>query len=218
MAFRSIPLAVLVPLLLLAGCRRESVEPVSHEEGAKLPQADAPPSEPRSRFVPPADGVLSERQVEMLAAVERREREIRLRAAAEAVPTEVAKADLSSAVRALERGGDAEGSAIHELGLDPGEVVWVKARASEARMAIADRTLERRMGTGRAQYLALLEARLRRAEDPVLRVDLQEQIADFRRRTWRAAPRLPPAVEKNAALLEKVRERLADLQVPGAPR
>jgi hypothetical protein len=144
------------------------------------------PGEEIARYRPPADGRLTERQIEMYIEVERREREMRA-------------ADLATA----------RFRAARELGYDPNEIAWVETRVREAERATASRTLEKRLTVGRERYLAALETERRQTGDGAKRTRLTEQIADFRRRAGRSALQIPPAVEGNALLLERYRDRLA---------
>src|SRR5882724_7356819 len=233
MALRPVPLLLLAAGLLVAGgCRRA---PAAGTAAAKGGGTAGPPAAGTargmdeaegSRYAPPADGRLTARQVEMYIEVRRRGREIRqqaLTAASRQPPgatTETkpaGKVDRFATLRALGRVDDAETAerrAARERGANFREYEWVKARVLDARMAVARRTLEARLASGRAQYIAMLETKRRQTQDEVLKADFDGQIADFRRQTRRAEPRLPLEVQKNAELLERYRDRLDAAEAP----
>src|SRR5688500_11779745 len=85
---------------LLAGCREKPEEPA--------PRAAVPARV--SRFTPPPDGKLSEKQIELFLKLRPREKQI------------------------VDRTGDpaADVRAARELGHDPAEYQWVKARVADA--------------------------------------------------------------------------------------
>ncbi|HTQ78600.1 MAG TPA: hypothetical protein VMM92_01295 [Thermoanaerobaculia bacterium] len=231
-------LASLLAALLVGGCERPGgrVGEAKKDEGERHGVAALLDEVARARFTPPRDGRLTERQVEMYIEVERQTGELRRQALAAATASrpaasqpaaagsaKPAKDDLFAAFRNLRSAsstgnagdtGDLELRAANELKLNLKEFAWVRERVLEARMAAATLQLERRLSTGREQYLALLERQRQSAQDEVQRADLAEQIADFRRRTRRAVPRVTEPVQKNIELLTRYEDRLVQVQTP----
>jgi hypothetical protein len=167
------------------------------------PQASAPAPAPEGRevqvFEPPADGRLTQAQVAIYAAVERRVADM---AAAPAVESEA-----GDVLRDLTRASEAEVAAAEELGFDGAEYRWVKARVMEARqprLGIAVSELAARMSQA---SLETLQRRRDQTRDPRERAQLEEEIADLEARLHGDAPaRDSTAVEFNRALLERYLE------------
>lgn len=149
----------------------------------------------RTDYRPPADGRLSEEQVEMYFAVREREEKIREVAAREEEAKKIddlATADLRAA---------------QELGFNPKEYQWVQERVLEARMAAIRVDMERRLAAGREAYLARLQAQREESEGE-RRAEIEARIQRFREDIAAAAPQVPPALRQNVDLLARFEDRL----------
>jgi len=148
----------------------------------------------QATYQPPADGLLSERQIRMYLEVKRRARKIR--AAAPAAPgtsEPAATADLRAAL---------------ELGDNPKELRWVEERVLEAWIALRGQELDRKIAESRSERLAELETQLKGATDAQQRAELEKQIAEIRA----AAPlatAVAPSVDHNAALVRRYESEVA---------
>lgn len=219
---RSRPLAaVLISAALLAsGCKGDPPE----EEAAQAPlrPMDVMAEVSKAKYEPPADGRLTEKQVEMFLAVKKREREIREAALREMEAKEKAQkegeADLAESTQSV---GDVVGltmadlRAALELGHNPKEYTWVKERVAEAQVAEANEILNERVDQNRARYLEMLEEERKGAGTGEQRAEIDRQIEEFKRRPDNAAP-ASPAVQHNMALLGKYRDELLKAQVGDA--
>jgi hypothetical protein len=222
--------------LLAPGCGRSqeaaAPEPTPREETAALMEQVA-----EAEFQPPADGRLTEGQLQLYLEVRERQQEIRRQAldgledrepareeapeapaTAEAPPADAANAvnaDDDAMVDALEVVGDHEDPALadlqaaRELGYNPKEYLWVREQVREAQIARAGLLLSRRLAESRERHLAGLEAELATAATPEARAEVEERLADFRRGLVESLPEVPPAVLFNAGLLDRYEERLA---------
>lgn len=215
--------------LLAPGCGRSqeaaAPEPTPREETAALMEQVA-----EAEFQPPADGRLTEGQLQLYLEVRERQQEIRRQAldgledrepvdaeAPEAPDTVADPADAAdtAVVDALEVVGDHEDPALadlqaaRELGYNPKEYLWVREQVREAQLARAELLLSRRLAESRERHLAGLEAELATAATPEARAKVEERLAGFRRGLAESLPQVPPAVQFNAGLLDRYEERLA---------
>lgn len=208
--------AVLISAALLAsGCKEEPEK----EAEAPLRPMDIMEEVSKAKYTPPADGRLTEKQVEMFLAVKEREREIREASIREmeekAKARKEGEADLEPSMRSV---GDVVGltmadlRAALELGHNPKEYTWVEERVAEAQVAEANQILSERVDQNRAQYLEMLEKERKGATTEEQRAEIDRQIEEFQRRPDNAAP-VSPAVQHNVALLAKYREELLEAQL-----
>jgi hypothetical protein len=211
--------ATVLSAALLASCKGDSPEETSR---APLRPMEITEAVSKAQYDPPADGRLTEEQVEIYIAVKAREREVR-----EAMVREVEakvgaqrekKPDLAESMRLV---GDVVGltmadlRAALELGHNPKEYTWVKDRVAEAQTAEANEILSKRVDQSRAEYLAMLEDERKGAVTEEQRAEIDRQIQEFQRRSDSAAL-MTPSVRHNMALLEKYRARMLDAQLGGA--
>ncbi|HSF43747.1 MAG TPA: hypothetical protein VLT87_28395, partial [Thermoanaerobaculia bacterium] len=197
--------ALLISAALLAsGCKDEAPEKA---DKAPLRPMDIMAEVSKAKYDPPADGRLTEKQVELFLAVKEREREIREAAAREIdAKVKAQKAGEADAAESMRSVGDVVGltladlRAALELGHNPKEYTWVSERVAEAQVAEANRILSERVDENRAQYLAMLEEEKRGAAAGEQRAEIDRQIEEFKRKPDHAAP-ASPAVQHNLALL-----------------
>jgi hypothetical protein len=205
--------------LLVAGCKGDPPE----EEKAAGPTRpmDVMNEVAKAKYNPPADGRLTEKQVEMYIAVKEREREIReagvreMEAKVKAREAEEREAGLAESMESV---GDVVGltmadlRAALELGQNPKEYTWVKDRVAEAQVAEANRILGERVDQNRAEYLAMLEQERKAAATEQERAAIDRQVEEFQRKPGGDAAEASPAIRHNMALLAKYREELLDAQ------
>lgn len=212
--------AILISAALLAsGCKGEAPE---EEAKAPLRPMDIMAEVSKAKYEPPADGRLTEKQVEMFLAVKEREREIREAAVREVdAKVKAQKEGEPDAAESTRSVGDVVGltladlRAALELGHNPKEYTWVSERVAEAQVAEANRILSERVDENRAQYLAMLEEEKRGAAAGEQRAEIDRQIEEFKRKPDHAAP-ASPAVQHNLALLGKYRDELLEAQLGDA--
>lgn len=211
--------AVLISAALLAsGCKDEAPK----EAEAPLRPMDVMEEVSKAKYTPPADGRLTEKQVEMFLAVKEREREIREASVREieekAKARKEGEADVEQSMRSV---GDVVGltmadlRAALELGHNPKEYTWVRERVAEAQVAEANQILSERVDRNRTQYLEMLEKERKGAATEEQRAEIDRQIEEFQRRPDNAAP-ASPAVQHNVALLAKYRDELLEAQLGDA--
>lgn len=183
----------LLAVALLAGCKLRPGDGASlrgrgPEAGASALMEEAA----RAQYRPPADGRLTERQVERYLEV--RERALRIREG-----RDLATVDLLAA---------------RELGYNPKELRWIEERVLEARVSHLGEQLDRRIDASRSQFVAGLQEE-RKTADPARRAEIDRLIAQF-------APRSPertrrglsgPAVLHNTELLAQYEGRLERLEI-----
>ncbi|MFL6260942.1 MAG: hypothetical protein ACJ76Y_14640 [Thermoanaerobaculia bacterium] len=172
---------LLSAFLVLPGCRREPAgvpKKAAPDRTATLMDevAKAP------AYKPPADGRLTRHQVKMYLAVQRRE-------------------------QALRRGG-ADGAtagflAARELGHNPKEYAWVRARVSDAEMLQTTAGLRRQVAEARQEILARLRRQREDAKSAGERAEIDKQIRELE--TPSGTDKADPAQEANARLLAEVR-------------
>ena len=211
-------LALLISAALLAsGCKDEAPEKA---DKAPLRPMEIMAEVAKAKYASPADGRLTEKQVEMFLAVKEREREIR-EAAVQEMEAKAQKEGEADAAESARSVGDVVGltladlRAALELGHNPKEYTWVKERVAEAQVAEANRILSERVDENRAQYLAMLEEERKGATAGEQRAEIDRQIEEFKRKPDHAAS-ASPAVQHNLALLGKYRDELLEAQLGDA--
>jgi hypothetical protein len=172
---RILTLVLAVPVAAgLATCRA-----VHHVAGEGVPE---PRKAGTPRFVPPADGRLSESQIETFLRVRPREQAI------------------------LDQpGGDppeAEVRAARELGVEPEEYHWVKERIARA-VLVRYRIAYQDLGRGRMMRDLILARTV--VSDPVAREEIGRQIEALRNGEPIPAT---PAMQHNVGLVARNQERL----------
>ncbi|HKV13391.1 MAG TPA: hypothetical protein VJ725_34940 [Thermoanaerobaculia bacterium] len=219
-----IPRALLAAVLVWAALLASGCKDKASEEAAQAPTRpmDVMAEVAKAKYDPPADGRLTEKQVEMFLAVKAREREIREASIREIEAKTAAQkegeADLGQSMKSV---GDVVGltmadlRAALELGHNPKEYTWVEERVAEAQVAEANQILSERVDQNRTQYLAMLEEERKGATTEEQRAEIDRQIEEFKRRPDNAAP-ASPAVQHNMALLAKHRDELLEAQLGDA--
>jgi hypothetical protein len=176
-----LPLLILISALL-AGCHRKADEPV---------RKPAVPARPVLvlRFTPPPDGKLSEKQIDLFLKVRPREKQI------------------------SDRTGDpaADVRAARELGRDPAEYQWVKARVAEAvliRITADWESMDEGSRQAMLEGMERVRDTLRDRED---RAVLERRIAQLRG----GAPEPPasPALRHNVDLVARHQEEMLRVEV-----
>lgn len=172
----------LLILILLAGCREKPEEPV---------RKAAVPARPVLvlRFMPPSDGKLTEKQIELFLKVRPRERQI------------------------ADRTGDpaADARAARELGRDPAEYQWVKARIAEAvlvRITADWASMDEESRKAMLDGMERVRDTLRDRED---RAALERRMTQLRG----SAPEPPasPALRHNVDLVARHQEEMLRVEV-----
>lgn len=157
-------IAVAVACLLGAGCGRQA-PPSSRTPAARLREVGLP-----LRFRPPADGILTDAQLD---------RYLRVRRAAK---------------------GRTDREAARAVGVDPDEFAWVRGRVIEAAVALDTRRVASAAEGTYARTIASLRESRRSARSPETIRAIDEQIAGLEREraSLGRLPPLPPAVAANA--------------------
>ena len=148
----------------------------------------------RAQYQPPADGRLTEQQVERYLEV--RERALKIRGERR---EDLATADLRVA---------------RELGYNPKELRWIEERVLEARVSRLGEQLDQRIDASRRQFVAGLQEERKTATDPARRTEIDRLIAQFSPRSPSPAEgkRRGPAVLHNTELLAHYEDRLERLE------
>jgi hypothetical protein len=221
---RPILAAVLLGVPLLLGCGKKPAEDEasirkSLEEKGTIDLMDQVAKAPD--YPPPADGRLTERQVEMYLDVRERELRIRevavqsLRSKGEQAEKEERKVSPFEAMKALGDLADlatADLRAAQELGHNPKEFQWVKERVQEAELLATTEALDRQVDEGRKALIATLEEQRRGATDDAQRRELDRRIAELRTSATESVSRSGPGGEYNAGLLARHKARFARIQ------
>jgi hypothetical protein len=165
---RTLVFAAVLPIgLSAAGCRRQepgkAASPVSR--AAATAEAALRPG-----FAPPADGLLTDRHLDLYVKVRRAARE------------------------------RSESDAARALGVDADEFAWVRARIIEALVALDQTRVRQAAAETYARTLASLRQTLRSVRDPQTARTLESQIAGLERERagMRAPNPLPAEVSANA--------------------
>lgn len=177
----------------------------------------------KAEYDPPADGRLSEAQVERYIEVQKRAAKIRQVAQKKmeekaAADEEAGEADsVWSQVRnmgdAMQGFGDvmtAEIRAAQELGHNPAEYQWVKEQVVEALATDAMQRMQHGLGEAQAELLAGLEAQRDEIEDPEQRAAMDRQIETMRESMEEAEEgELDAAVKHNVELVKRYEEEIS---------
>lgn len=215
-------LAAVLILPLLLGCGKKPAEDdasirKSLEEKGTVDLMDQVSKAPD--YQPPADGRLTERQVEMYLAVRKRELRIRevalqsLKGKGEQADKESRKASPFEAVKALGDLADvatADLRAAQELGHNPKELQWVKERVLEAQVLATTQALNRQVARSRESLLANLEEQKRAATNTEEREEIDRRIAELKNSA--GSLETVPAGEYNSRLLARYEDELASLK------
>ena len=131
-------------------------------------------------FSPPADGLITDPQIERYVAVRRAAR------------------------------GRTEADAARALGMDPDEHAWVRARVVEALVAIDERRVRAAAAETYGRTIAQLRETRRAVRDAVTARSIDEQIAGLEREraVWKKPEPLPLSVAANAKRVEQRRGEL----------
>ena len=217
-------------LLLTAACGGDdeaSVEQRLEEKGTM----DLVEEVAQDEYDPPADGELSEAQMEMYLEVQ--ERAIKIRQVAQKRMEERVGEDgksaegegkqpgLFDALRAVGDLGDlvtADLRAAKELGHNAAEYQWVREQVLAARMWRMSHEMQAGFAAANQQVLDALEAQRAAAPDDATRQALDEQIAQYEQSVAEAqsAEDEEPGMADNAELVERYEERLQKLDARAA--
>lgn len=230
-SLRNSSLRNLVPILVfalflglgLAACGggedEASIEERLEEKGTMEVMEEAGKAE----YDPPADGRLTEAQVEQYIAIQQRAAKIRQVAQKKmeektAAEEESGEADsVWSQVRnmgeAMQGFGDvmtAEIRAAQEMGHNPAEYQWVKAQVVEALAADAMKRMSEGMGEAQAKLLAGLEEQRDQVDDPERKAAMERQIEAMRESMQQAEEdELDAAMEHNIELVKRYEEEIS---------
>jgi hypothetical protein len=132
------------------------------------------------RFTPPADGLLTDAELDHYVAVRRAAR------------------------------GRTEADAARALGVDPDEHAWVRARVVEALAELDDRRVKAASAETYARTLAQLHETRKSVKDPATAKSIDEQIAGLEkeRAAWKKPAPLPQALAANVRRVEKRRAEI----------
>lgn len=221
---RPILAAVLLSVPLLLGCGKKPAEDEasirkSLEEKGTIDLMDQVAKAPD--YPPPADGRLTEPQVEMYLDVKERELRIRevslknLKAKGEQAEKEERKVSPFEAMKALGDLADvatADLRAAQELGHNPKEYQWVKDRVLEAQMLATTQALDRQVAEGRKGVIATLEKQRRSATGDAQRAEIDRRIRELREGAADSVSQGHPGIAYNAGLLARHKERFDRIQ------
>jgi hypothetical protein len=175
-------------------------------------------------YEPPADGELTEEQVEMYIAVQERAVKIRevtadrLReqeAEREAEGEEMGFMDAMRAMGEAADFGTAEIRAAQELGHNTAEYQWVQEQVIEAQVAKMGREAQAQLGTMGQEFATMMEQQLENTTDAEQRAAIEQQLAEYRQGLEESAAEteeLEPGVEHNIELLAGYQERIDRIQ------
>jgi uncharacterized protein (DUF2342 family) len=132
------------------------------------------------RFAPPADGMLTDTQLDRYVAVRRAAR------------------------------GRTEADAARALGVDPDEHAWVRARVVEALADLDERRVRTASAETYARTIAQLHETRKSVRDAATAKSIDEQIAGLEkeRAAWKKPAPLPPSVAANVRRVEKRRAEI----------
>jgi hypothetical protein len=216
--------AVLLALVLpLAACGRGDDEASIEENLEETGTLDVLEQAGEDEYEPPADGELTESQVEMYLAVQERAVKIRkvtaerLREQEKEREAKGEKAGLMDAMRSLGDASDfvtAEIRAAKELGHNSAEYQWVQEQVMEAQVAKMSRGMQAQMGQAAQQFVEAMEQQLANTEDAEQKAAIEQQIAEYRQglEESMAEEELEPGVAHNLELLERYQDRLDRIQ------
>lgn len=220
----AVPAAVVLALLVLplAACGRggeADVEESLEETGTLdiLEQAS------QDEYEPPADGELTEEQVEMYLAVQERAIEIRqvtgkrLEEKTNEAEAEGGEVGFMDAMRAMGEVSDfvtADIRAAKELGYNSAEYQWVQEQVMEAQAAKMTQGFAAQANEAGQQFLTMLQDQLANTTDEQQKAALEQQIAEYEASLAenQAEPETEPGVEHNIELLAEHQEKIDQIQ------
>lgn len=219
-----ISLVLSVAVLAACGGRTErSVEERLDDKGTMDVIEEAAAAE----YEAPADGRLTDEQMEMYLEVQERAAEIRevarKRMEGRVGETEGEDAEegkkpsLFEALRAVGDFGDvmtAELRAAQELGYNPAEYQWVQGQILEAQMARAGKEMQRGAAEAGKSFMEVLQRQLDSADSEERREEIRRQIQEYEDNLAEMAEddQLEPSVEHNLELFESYRDRIQAVQ------
>lgn len=216
--------ALLLGLVLpLAACGRGDDEESIEENLAETGTLDVLEEASEDVYEPPADGELTEAQVEMYLAVQERAVKIRqvtaerLREQEKEREAKGEKAGFMDAMRSLGDASDfvtAEIRAAKELGHNSAEYQWVQEKVMEAQVARMTQGMQEQMGSAGKEFLGMLQQQLANTTDAEQKAELERQIAEYEQglAETTAGEELEPGVAHNLELLEKHQDEIERIQ------
>lgn len=216
--------ALLLGLVLpLAACGRGDDEESIEENLAETGTLDVLEQASEDEYEPPADGELTEGQVEMYLAVQERAVKIRqvtaerLREQEKEREAKGEKAGFMDAMRSLGDASDfvtAEIRAAKELGHNSAEYQWVQEKVMEAQVARMTQGMQEQLGTAGQEFLAMMQQQLANTTDAEQKAELERQIAEYEQglAETAAGEELEPGVAHNLELLEKHQDEIERIQ------
>lgn len=172
-------------------------------------------------YPPPADGRLTEKQVEMYLDVRQREQKIRavalksLEEKGGQAEKEKRKVGLYEAMKAVGDVADmatADLRAAMELGHNPKEFQWVKDRVLEVQFLDATSAANQQISQSRDRLLAMLEKQRDAMLDPAQKAEIQRQIDQFEKNAPDGETNQDPTKLFNARLIDRYKDDFAKLK------
>ncbi len=217
---------ILTALILLAGCGYggpKDAEQALKDKGVLdvLEQAG------EDDYDPPADGKLTEKQIQMYLDVKKRERDLAKVAAEELrkkgqdlKDAEKEGGGLSAALKGLSALKDltnlvtADIRAAQELGYNTAEYSWVKSQVLEAGLATWSQNIREQSSSNLQQGLQQLKDAREKAQNDEMRQFYDEQIANYEQlmADQQAGEETSEAVEYNQTLIKKYGDELKLLE------
>ena len=212
-------------LLACAACRKDPAEDEAAVQQALKEKGtlEVLDEVAAAQYDPPADGKLTDAQIEMYLAVRQRGKRIREVAGKELekksaeAKKEGEEMGLFEAVQAVGDAADiatANLRAAQELKHNPKEYQWVEERVTDALLAEMSQRVNAQLAEGRDEYVQFLEAQKQAVTDPAQRAELERRIAEMRGRAETAAEPPGEALRHNVALVAKYRDRIRAVQTP----
>lgn len=210
-------------VLPLAACGRGDDEASIEENLEETGTLDVLEQAGEDTYEPPADGELTESQVEMYLAVQERAAKIRtvtaqrLREQEKEREAKGEEAGLMDAMRSLGDASDfvtAEIRAAKELGHNSAEYQWVQEQVMEAQVARMTAGMQEQMGAAGQQFVAMMEQQLANTTDAEQKAELERSLAEYKQGLEESAAEeeLEPGVAHNMELLEKYQQRIEEIQ------
>lgn len=216
--------ALLAVLMLpLAACGRGDDQASIEENLEETGTLDVLEQAGEDTYEPPADGELTEGQVEMYLAVQERAAKIRtvtaerLREQEKEREAKGEEAGLMDAMRSLGDASDyvtAEIRAAKELGHNSAEYQWVQEQVMEAQVARMSQGMQEQIGAAGQEFVAMMQQQLADTTDAEQKAELERTIAEYEQGLEESAAEeeLEPGVEHNLRLLEKYQDRIEAIQ------
>ena len=179
-----------------------------------------------AEYDPPADGEVTEDQMQMYLAVQERAAAIR-QVASKRLEEKQTEAEgdgkemgFFDAVKAIGDVGDlvtADLRAAQELGHNTAEYQWVQGKVVEAQMARMTREMGRAAGAAGQQFVGVLEAQIATAQDPDQKAQLEQQLGEYKKglaeaQTAGDGDDWGPGVDHNIELVEEYQDELQRVQ------